>query len=287
MRYKCAATVAPVEPSTPLPSSVARPTLRAVTYNVLFDKFESDRIRTSERHPVVCEVLRRTQADVMVLCEATASFAAVLLACPWVRERYWVSDCPGGATLGECGQLILSRFPMAVQVAALSRYKMAVVASVSFGTLGELSVGGVHLPSNFADVLDGSLGVSAALQRRRQTMLALVAHLVQVPCSGARCFYSSVFFHSLIRVFSFSPFSHRCLFILFNSHRCLFILSLMFFPFFSFSLIGVLFILSILSSVSFISLHSLINVLSILLLFSHRCSFHSLIGVLFSGQSCR
>ena len=75
------------------PPAAPRP-LRVLTWNLLFDRFSPERIQSAQRLPVQLRLLKASQADLIALQEVTPSFYAALLAEPWVRERYWVSEGP-------------------------------------------------------------------------------------------------------------------------------------------------------------------------------------------------
>ena len=85
--------------------------LKVLTYNVLFDKYDKEEIRSSERFPHINELLKGSNADVIVLEEVTVPFAKQMLRQEWVREKYWSTDSPHCLTLAPYGQLVLSRHP--------------------------------------------------------------------------------------------------------------------------------------------------------------------------------
>ena len=124
--------------------------LRVLCWNLLFDRFEPDRIDTARRLPVQLEILRTADADLIALQEVTPSFWAELLAEPWVREGYWVSDGLAGPTLEPSGQATLSRLPLeSVRIHAFSAQKRVVVTSIETSE-GRLVVANLHLTSNRA-----------------------------------------------------------------------------------------------------------------------------------------
>jgi endonuclease/exonuclease/phosphatase family metal-dependent hydrolase len=89
--------------------------LRVVTFNVLTDISPTyridDLILSHLRWPAILNILKDTDADVIALQEVSASFHKLLMAEPWVRKSYVVSD-PFGKTLEPMGNLLLSRIPM-------------------------------------------------------------------------------------------------------------------------------------------------------------------------------
>ncbi len=158
-----------------VPACPARPHLRVLTYNVLFDKYDADKICTLERAPVIFGLLAASGADVMCLQEVTGSWLRMLLKQEWVRRGYWCSDGPEAASLGgEYGQVLLCKLPFRCRIARFSRYKMAVLAELQWGAR-RLAVAGVHLPSNYFDGADdGAGGVTEKYQQRREVHLAEV-----------------------------------------------------------------------------------------------------------------
>lgn len=119
--------------------------LRALTWNVLFDRFKADRIRSAERTPALLAQLGASGADLIGLQEVTPRFLAALLAEPWARD-YWLSEGPPAGTVTPHGLLLLSRRPLrALGVHAFSAHKQAIVAELADA---ELSVAVLHLTSN-------------------------------------------------------------------------------------------------------------------------------------------
>ena len=89
--------------------------LRALTWNVLFDRFKADRIRSEERRPALLTQLGASGADLIGLQEVTPRFLSALLAEPWARE-YWLSEGPPAGTVTPHGLLLLSRRPYSVHI---------------------------------------------------------------------------------------------------------------------------------------------------------------------------
>jgi poly(A) polymerase len=68
------------EESALSPVAAAAPVaqLRCVTFNVLFDLYDADKIHTALRIPAMLELLRRTNADLIGLQEVTPPFLDAL-----------------------------------------------------------------------------------------------------------------------------------------------------------------------------------------------------------------
>lgn len=88
--------------------------LNVITYNVLFEFYEADKIFTSERRRALFRLLGASGADIIGLQEVSPSFVEQLLLEDWVRARYYVSDTVHTKTfLGDrSGQLVLSKHVM-------------------------------------------------------------------------------------------------------------------------------------------------------------------------------
>jgi tyrosyl-DNA phosphodiesterase 2 len=85
--------------------AVDRDELTVTTFNVWFDSYFAD-----QRYRAIAQLLSREMPDVMVFQEITPAALSVLLAQPWVRERYR-SAAVVGSRAGNYGQLMLSRLP--------------------------------------------------------------------------------------------------------------------------------------------------------------------------------
>lgn len=122
--------------------------LQVVTYNVLFDLYMPEKLY-SERRAAECRALLAAQdADIVALQEVTPWFWAALLAEPWVRERYCVSDDPVAAGLVPYGQALLSRWPLALEVHTFSAQKRLLLGRMKINGR-TTAVAAVHLTSNY------------------------------------------------------------------------------------------------------------------------------------------
>jgi poly(A) polymerase len=135
----------PAHADSPRPSPKR---LTVITFNVLFDLYDADLLATERRTPATLALLRDTDADVIALQEVTAPFLRALLAEPWVRERYWLSEGPGASTVTPYGQVLLSRVPLtSLWQRAFSRDKRIIAARLAVSG-GPLWVATQHLTSN-------------------------------------------------------------------------------------------------------------------------------------------
>ena len=122
--------------------------LTVTTLNVLFDLYDGDRLATERRTPAALALLRDADTDIIALQEVTPPFLRALLDAPWVRERYWLSDGPGAATVTPSGQLLLSRLPFSSLCQRIfSRDKRVIAGQVGLSG-GPVWVATQHLTSN-------------------------------------------------------------------------------------------------------------------------------------------
>ncbi|WP_214105425.1 RNA repair domain-containing protein [Acrocarpospora catenulata] len=136
-------------------------TLRVLTWNTLWDRYDADRVHTARRRPLLLTALEVADADVIALQEVENELLAMLLAAPWVRARYSVTTLD--AT--EFGLLILSRLPVReVGTLVLGPHK-AVTAITAETAEGQVVIAATHLTSDHTD--NGAA--------RRETELAALA----------------------------------------------------------------------------------------------------------------
>ncbi|PWJ03992.1 polynucleotide adenylyltransferase [Streptomyces sp. NWU49] len=132
-------------PRTAVPSTGS---LRVLTWNTLWDRYDSDRIDTARRRPLLLAALEDADADVIALQEVEAGLLALLLRAPWVRAGYTLGTDPGGKDIENSGLLLLSRLP--VREAGrheLGPHKAVTAITVETGS-GPLVVATTHLSSD-------------------------------------------------------------------------------------------------------------------------------------------
>ncbi|MCX4730154.1 poly(A) polymerase [Streptomyces sp. NBC_01363] len=137
----------PVPEDVPAPAPASGP-LTLLTWNTLWDRYDSDRIDTARRRPLLLDALRAADADVIALQETEPALLALLLAAPWVRGGYTLWADPAGRDVADCGLLLLSRVPVReAGLHALGPHKA--VAAVVVGTAeGPVTVAVTHLSSD-------------------------------------------------------------------------------------------------------------------------------------------
>ncbi|MFG2759101.1 poly(A) polymerase [Streptomyces wuyuanensis] len=142
--------------------------LRVLTWNTLWDRYDSDRIDTARRRPLLLRALRDADADVIALQEVEAELLAMLLGAGWVRESYTLGTDPGGKDVGDCGLLLLSRLPVReAALLALGPHK-AVAALVVETADGPATIAATHLSSDHSD--DGAARREAELGRLAEAL---------------------------------------------------------------------------------------------------------------------
>ncbi|MFI6963657.1 RNA repair domain-containing protein [Streptomyces sp. NPDC050255] len=162
------------EPSPARPPGPSAP-LTVLTWNTLWDRYDSDRIETARRRPLLLDALRTADADVIALQEAEPALLELLLACDWVRDGYVLATDPAGHDVPDCGLLLLSRLPVSeAALHALGPHK-AVAAAVVETAEGPVTVAVTHLSSDhspegatrrdteLADLATGLAGIDGEL----------------------------------------------------------------------------------------------------------------------------
>ncbi|MFF0727782.1 poly(A) polymerase [Streptomyces sp. NPDC004134] len=149
------------DPPPAAAGSAAR--VRVLTWNTLWDRYDSDRIETARRRPLLLASLAAADADVIALQEVEPDLLALLMRAPWVRAGYTLGTDPGGKDVPDCGLLLLSRLP--VREAGwhgLGPHKAVTAVTVDTGG-APLVVAATHLSSDHSD--DGPARREAQLGR--------------------------------------------------------------------------------------------------------------------------
>lgn len=125
--------------------------LRVLTWNTLWDRYDSARISTARRRPLLLAALREADADVIALQEVEAGLLALLLAADWVRAGYMLGTDPAGPDVEESGLLLLTRLPVSeAGWHPLGPHKA--VAALTVSTMaGPVVVAAVHLSSDHSE----------------------------------------------------------------------------------------------------------------------------------------
>ncbi|MEU9315362.1 poly(A) polymerase [Streptomyces sp. NPDC048295] len=137
----------PVPEDAPPPAPGPGP-LTLLTWNTLWDRYDSDRIDTARRRPLLLDALRGADVDVIALQEAEPALLALLLAAPWVRDGYTLWADPAGRDVADCGLLLLSRLPVREAGLHVLGPHKAVAAVVVETAEGPVTVAATHLSSD-------------------------------------------------------------------------------------------------------------------------------------------
>ncbi|GAA4180266.1 hypothetical protein GCM10022252_02830 [Streptosporangium oxazolinicum] len=168
--------VAGWRPAPPVPSMSAgyAPTatrLRVLTWNTLWDRYDSDLLDTARRRPLLLEELERADADVIALQEVEAELLGMLLRTPWIRSAYTLSTDPTGRDVDDNGLLLLTRLPvLEVGAHALGPHK-AVTAVTVESAAGPIVVAVTHLSSDHSG--NGPARRGAELTRIAEVLLGV------------------------------------------------------------------------------------------------------------------
>ncbi|MFH9348015.1 poly(A) polymerase [Kitasatospora sp. NPDC017646] len=151
-------------------------TLRVVTWNTLWDRYDADRIATARRRPLLLAELEAADADVIALQEVEPALAAQLLETPWVRDGYVLGGDPSGGDVAEYGLLLLSRLPVLEAGRHVLGPHKAVTAVTVRAADGPLTVAAVHLSSDHST--DGPARRQAELTRLAEALAAVEGDLL-------------------------------------------------------------------------------------------------------------
>ncbi|MFG6197560.1 poly(A) polymerase [Nonomuraea sp. JJY05] len=149
---------------------------RVLTWNTLWDRYDSDRIDTARRRPLLLAALEEADADVIALQEVEPALLSMLLAAPWVRAGYTLGTDPYGPDVADSGLLLLSRLP--VREAArheLGPHKSVAAVAVDTAT-GVLVVAATHLTSDHSG--DGAARRRAELARIAEGLAGVDGDLI-------------------------------------------------------------------------------------------------------------
>ncbi|WP_031507961.1 poly(A) polymerase [Streptomyces megasporus] len=137
-------------PVRDVPASAAS-SVRVLTWNTLWDRYDADRIDTARRRPLLLAALEDADADVIALQEVEAGLLAMLLDAPWVRAGYTLGTDPRGGDVDEHGVVLLSRLPVReAAVHALGPHKAVAAVTVETAS-GPLTVAATHLTSDHSE----------------------------------------------------------------------------------------------------------------------------------------
>lgn len=125
--------------------------VRLLTWNTLWDRYDAPRISTAQRRPLLLAELAAADADVIALQEVEPALLATLLAADWVRGGYTLGTDPGGRDTAAYGLVVLSRLPVREAGLHELRPHKAVTAVTVDTAAGPLVVAATHLTSDHTE----------------------------------------------------------------------------------------------------------------------------------------
>ncbi|MCX0245479.1 RNA repair domain-containing protein [Streptomyces drozdowiczii] len=152
--------------------------LTVLTWNTLWDRYDSDRIDTARRRPLLAEALRAADADVIALQEVEPALLALLLRCEWVSAHYTLATDPAGHDVPDHGLLLLSRLPVSEAAVHVLGPHKAVAAAVVETADGPVTVAVTHLSSDHSP--EGAARRDAELADLATGLAAVEGELVLV-----------------------------------------------------------------------------------------------------------
>ena len=143
-------------------------TLTIVSYNILSNLHDADKIQTDKRLPVILNKLAKTNADIIALQEVTPESLTFILATDWVRD-YFISEAPHGNNVKPYGNLLMSRWAFKLVEHQFSGHKRVLVGEWQINDRS-VHVANVHLTSDRGE---------NALAKRTQQLATVVGYLQQ------------------------------------------------------------------------------------------------------------
>lgn len=164
----------------PAPTGAKGPAgpLTVLTWNTLWDRYDSDRIDTARRRPLLAEALRAADADVIALQEVEPALLTLLLGCEWVSAHYTLATDPTGHDVPDNGLLLLSRLPVSEAAVHVLGPHKAVAAAVVETANGPVTVAVTHLSSDHSP--EGAARRDAELTDLATGLAAVEGELVLV-----------------------------------------------------------------------------------------------------------
>jgi poly(A) polymerase len=142
--------------------------LAIVSYNILSNLHEIDKIYTEKRLPIILDELRKTNADIIALQEVTPESLAYILATDWVQD-YFISESTSGNNVKPYGNLIVSRWAFNLVEYQFSGHKRVLVGDWNLNDRS-VRLANVHLTSSRGE---------NALQKRTQQLATVIGYLQQ------------------------------------------------------------------------------------------------------------
>ena len=142
--------------------------LTIVSYNILSNLHDAEKIQTDKRLPVILDELSRTNADIIALQEVTPESLTFILATDWIKD-YFISETHDGNNVKPYGNLLMSRWAFSLTDHQFSGHKRVLVGS---WTINDRSIhlANVHLTSDRGE---------NAFQKRTHQLATVIGYLQQ------------------------------------------------------------------------------------------------------------
>lgn len=142
--------------------------LTIVSYNILSNLHDADKIYTDKRLPVILAELSKTNADIIALQEVTPESLAFILATDWVKD-YFISESPSGNNVKPYGNLLMSRWVFNLIEYQFSGHKRVLIGNWNINNQS-VHLANIHLTSDRGD---------NAFQKRTQQLATVIGYLQQ------------------------------------------------------------------------------------------------------------
>jgi poly(A) polymerase len=142
--------------------------LTIVSYNILSNLHDADKIYTDLRLPVILSELATTNADIIALQEVTPESLAFILATDWV-QGYFISEAPNGNNVKPYGNLVMSRWAFNLVEYQFSGHKRVLIGNWNINDR-HVHLANIHLTSDRGE---------NALQKRTQQLATVIGYLQQ------------------------------------------------------------------------------------------------------------
>jgi poly(A) polymerase len=117
-----------------------------VSYNILSNLHEVDKIYTDRRLPILLDRLLKTNADIIALQEVTPESLEFILQTDWIKD-YFISESPSGNDVKPYGNLIASKWNFDLVEYRFSAHKKVLVGNWNLNNKS-FHLANVHLTSD-------------------------------------------------------------------------------------------------------------------------------------------
>ncbi len=123
--------------------------IKIISYNILFDYFEQNKIESITRYEHIVSLLRESNADIIALQEVTDLFLDFLLTEKWVQDNYYICDIKKGKSISPYGQYFLCKLPFTFYYYEFNYDKKFSIMHINSNEMS-IAISNIHLTSNRA-----------------------------------------------------------------------------------------------------------------------------------------